>query len=265
MAKLINLLARLRGHIGRPSFAGLLAMLFVATLQFSATQPVQAQQVGADFDHSSTGYVLNAQHQNVRCETCHVKGVFKGTPKDCESCHGWNNPRATLSVMPVTHIPTGNATCESCHQANMAQFVDATRTFNHATVRSLTCVNCHSSNNPHPNVRTNPSDATHQAVMAQGQACDQCHTTIVFTGPKKPSNHIPISPLASCASCHTNADYGVMPSITAIHANAPSSNTNCADCHSASNAAKFATAKMVPPLMAPPTGNCRLPIAPTWP
>ena len=251
MVKLINLLARLRGRTARLCCGGLLALLAFVLLQFGATQLAQAQQVGADFDHASTGYVLNAQHQNVRCETCHVKGVFKGTPKDCASCHGWNNPRAKFSVMPTNHIPTGNATCESCHQSNMAQFVDATRTFNHAAVRSLTCVNCHSSNNPHPDVRTNPSDATHKAVMAKGQACDKCHTTTEFTGPKIPTTHIPTAAVA-CTACHTSADYAVMPTITAIHANAPSTSNNCQQCHSTTAAAAYAMPTMLPPLVAPP-------------
>ncbi len=249
MAKLTNLFARPRGRIVQLSFLGLMALVAFVLLQFGATQWAHAQQVGADFDHASTGYVLNAQHRDVRCETCHLKGVFKGTPKDCVSCHGWNNPRANM-VMPTKHIPTNNATCESCHQANMAQFVDAVLTFNHAAVQPLTCVNCHSSNNPHPDVRTNPVDATHMAVMAKGQACDKCHTTVQFTGPKIPLNHIPPAAVA-CESCHTTTDYSVMPTITNIHAFAPSTSSNCAQCHSATNAATYSTPTMVPPVVGP--------------
>ena len=252
MAKLTNLLAHLRGRIGRQSFTGLLALLAFVLFQFGATQWAQAQQPGADFDHSGTGFVLNAQHQNVRCETCHLKGIFKGTPKDCVSCHGWVDPRAT-TVMPINHIPTGNTTCESCHHANMAQFGDATLTFNHVQVRNLTCVNCHSSSNPHPNVRTNPGDATHKAVIASGMACDKCHTTIQFTGPKIPSNHIPVAAVA-CIACHTSADYSVMPLVSNIHMNAQSKDSNCAQCHSADAAIAFAMPNMKPPLKGPP-GN----------
>ncbi len=254
MAKLKNLLALLRRRALKPLWMGGLALLAMALMQLGAMQLAQAQQSGNDFDHSSTGFVLNAQHQNVRCETCHLKGVFKGTPKDCASCHGWNNPRATFSVMPVNHIPTGNAPCESCHQANMAQFADAALTFNHVAVKTLACLNCHSPANPHPGVRTSPPDATHAAVLAQGQACDKCHTTIQFTGPKIPNNHIPIAAV-SCTNCHTDADYAKMPTLQAIHENAPSSSTNCQQCHSSAAASAYSSAHMVPPIKAPPDNH----------
>ena len=166
MATLNKIIANWRTLTWRRALAGLLLLLTFACLQLAAPLGSHAQPSTNDFDHSSTGFVLNAQHQNVRCETCHLKGVFKGTPKTCEACHGWNNPRATFSVMPTNHIPTGNASCESCHQATMAQFADATNTFNHVAVRQLACLNCHSPNNPHPGVRTSPADATHAAVMA---------------------------------------------------------------------------------------------------
>ena len=242
MKKYINTLVRF--------CVGVLALVL---LQLGSNGLVQAQQTGADFDHSATGYVLNAQHQNVRCETCHVKGVFKGTPKTCEACHGWNNPIAT-TVMPVKHIPTQNASCESCHAPNMSQFNDALRVFSHVSVPSQSCMSCHDSRNPFPGVRTNPPDATHAKVQANNTSCGVCHTTIEFTGPKLPPNHIPTASVA-CANCHVSMDYSVMPSITAIHANAPSRSTNCAQCHSASAAASFAMATMVPPIVAPPSNH----------
>ena len=254
MATLNKIIANWRTLTWRRALAGLLLLLTFACLQLAAPLGSHAQPSTNDFDHSSTGFVLNAQHQNVRCETCHLKGVFKGTPKTCEACHGWNNPRATFSVMPTNHIPTGNASCESCHQANMAQFADATNTFNHVAVRQLACLNCHSPNNPHPGVRTSPADATHAAVMAQGQACDKCHTTIEFTGPKIPTNHIPTAAVA-CTTCHTDANYAVMPTLAAIHANAPSSSSNCQQCHSSAAAAAFSSANMVPALVAPPSNH----------
>lgn len=212
----------------------------------------QAQQTGSDFDHSSTGYVLNGQHQNVRCETCHLKGVFKGTPKTCEACHGWNNPRAS-TVMPTDHIPTRNAPCESCHAATMSQFQDALRVFTHVGVAPQTCLNCHDSRHPHPGVKTNPSDAMHMAVLDNNTPCGKCHTSVQFTGPKYPANHIPTAAVP-CVACHTTSDFSVMPSITIIHANAQSTSTNCQQCHSAASAAAFAMPTMNPPLVGPP-GN----------
>ncbi len=229
-----------------------LAVVALVLLQLGASTSALAQQTGSDFDHSATGFVITAQHLNVRCETCHVKGVFKGTPKTCEACHGWNNPIAT-TVMPVNHIPTGNAPCESCHASNMTQFQDALRVFSHVSVPSQSCISCHSANNPRPGVTVNPSDATHAKALANNTPCGVCHTTIQFQGLKPPPNHIPYAPVA-CANCHTGTDFSVMPSITAIHANAPSSSNNCAQCHSAAAAVTYASATMVPPLVGPP-GN----------
>jgi hypothetical protein len=229
-------------------------MLVFVVLQFGHLPGGLAQQTGSDFDHASTGFVLNAQHQNVRCETCHTNGVFKGTPKDCASCHGWNNPRAQFSVMPVNHIPTANMSCEMCHQANTAQFIDANRTFSHAMLGGQSCLSCHSSDNPHPNVTVNPADATHAAVLARGQSCDQCHNTTQFTAPKMPVNHIPTAPVA-CENCHRSSDYRAMPSITDIHANAQSTSSNCQQCHSAGAVVAYAMPGMVPALVGPPDNH----------
>jgi ssDNA-binding Zn-finger/Zn-ribbon topoisomerase 1 len=235
----------------RSLWAILALVLTLVLLQLGGAQWAQAQTT--DFDHASTGFVLNAQHQYTRCESCHLKGVFKGTPKDCASCHGWSNPRAA-TVMPTNHIPTANISCEMCHQANMAQFVDATRTFSHAMLGGQTCLACHSSRQPHPNVKSNPVDPTHNAVLARGQSCDQCHNTQQFVGTKVPANHIPTAAVP-CSNCHTTTDYRVMPDITTIHANAQSTSSNCQQCHSASAAAAYAMSTMVPALVGTPPNH----------
>ena len=36
----------------------------------------------AGFDHFSTGFPLTGMHESLDCEKCHVKGVFKNTPKN---------------------------------------------------------------------------------------------------------------------------------------------------------------------------------------
>ena len=235
------------------SCCGLWLMVVAVVLQFGAITGAQAQLPGADFDHNATGFILNAQHQTVRCETCHIKGIFKGTPKDCASCHGWNNPRSSI-VMPTNHIPTASANCDVCHTAMTARFVDATLVFSHAVVAGQPCQSCHNSNNPIPNVKANPTDATHLAVLKNNTSCAQCHSTVQFAGPKIPGNHIPTAAVP-CATCHVNSDYRVMPSIATIHANAPSSSSNCAQCHSSANAARYAMPSMVPPLVGPPAGH----------
>ena len=230
-----------------------LRMVVLMVLQCAVLQGAQAQEAQSEFNHNATGFVLNAQHQGVRCETCHVKGQFKGTPTRCESCHGWNNPRAS-TVMPADHIPTRNAPCQSCHAPNMARFQDALRVFSHVSVPAMSCLDCHDSRKPHPGVRSNPSDPTHAQVLASNTACGSCHTTLAFEGPKPPSNHIPVAAVP-CANCHLGPDFTVMPGIAAIHANAPTPGSNCAQCHSASAAVAFAMPHMQPALVGPPANH----------
>ncbi|HDR5183560.1 TPA: hypothetical protein QCR95_005718, partial [Bacillus anthracis] len=51
--------------------------------------------------------------------------------------------------------------------------------------------------------------------------------------------HIPTSATAQCSNCHTSTDFSVMPTLANIHANAPSTSGNCAQCHGTA-AASFA-------------------------
>ena len=209
---------------------------------------VAQAQVGAEFDHSTTGFMISGPHNLVRCEQCHVNGVFKGTPRDCASCHGWNNPRSTV-VKSTSHLPT-TAACETCHFPSASHFQDAV--FTHAGVRAKTCTDCHAGQ--YPQIKAAPADATHAAATNQGLSCDSCHTVGSFAAPKPPVNHIPFAATASCQSCHVAADYAVMPDVGTIHANAQSKTANCAQCHSSQNAAYYAMPTMVPALVAPP-GN----------
>jgi hypothetical protein len=39
------------------------------------------------FDHLTTGFELTGKHREAACESCHVSAVFKGTPRECSSCH----------------------------------------------------------------------------------------------------------------------------------------------------------------------------------
>ena len=52
---------------------------------FSSQQSVFAQS--PDYDHFLTGFPLDGLHRQVDCQSCHINGQFKGTPKRCESCH----------------------------------------------------------------------------------------------------------------------------------------------------------------------------------
>ena len=85
----------------------LAALLWLASCAaFGWTEPT-----GAGFDHASTGYPLTGAHATQSCESCHLGGRMKGTPRTCESCH--NN--RVVAGKPRDHIPT-TSPCDDCHR-----------------------------------------------------------------------------------------------------------------------------------------------------
>src|SRR3990172_8122101 len=69
-----------------------------------------------DFDHMATGFPLTGAHVRVECESCHNRGLFKGTPMQCSGCH---TPSGVVraSTKSLRHINSTNA-CGDCHSAN---------------------------------------------------------------------------------------------------------------------------------------------------
>ena len=57
------------------------------------------------FDHLTTGFALTGVHSHTRCESCHERGVMRGTPRDCAGCHGANG-RVARARIPMNHMPT---------------------------------------------------------------------------------------------------------------------------------------------------------------
>ncbi len=194
--------------------------------------PAAAQNSRAVFDHQSTAFPLNGQHQEVRCETCHQRGIFKGTPRDCAGCHVSGNPMGAV-FQPVRHLLTQQS-CDSCHNVN--GFPGAR--FDHAGVAGGTCAGCHDG------VQAKGKSPGHLATTS---SCDVCHkNTLTFAGAATlPSNHIPFAAAASCENCHVAGDYKNRPTLTNIHAWAPSTTGNCQQCHG-SDALRFKVQGMAP-------------------
>ena len=89
--------------------------LTLAALLWAVLSPAGAQPTGRDFDHVKTGFPLSGAHAAQRCESCHLNGVFKGTPRDCASCHLQGARLAKSNIVkPAQHIPTQQA-CDTCH------------------------------------------------------------------------------------------------------------------------------------------------------
>jgi hypothetical protein len=221
------------------SWALRLCMAFLLAALFGAA--AQAQRSGS-FDHFSTGFPLAGAHFSVDCTSCHVGGRFKGTPRQCASCH---NGTIAPGKSPK-HARTTN-TCERCHVETAWQQIR----YDHSQAIGA-CVNCHNGSQ----ARGKP--ATHVATTA---ACNSCHRntfsflavtwthTGITTGCAnchngkaalgKPATHIATT--AACESCHNSTTS--FASVTFAHA---ATDTNCSSCHNGSTATGMKTPPHIP-------------------
>ncbi|HSB22777.1 MAG TPA: hypothetical protein VLE94_06655 [Burkholderiaceae bacterium] len=231
----------------RAAFAGAswLRHAWAACLAFfmlAIAAPVAFAQT--EFDHQSTGFPLTGAHSDVRCETCHVKAIFKGTPRRCDQCHVQNNLRNATTI-PSNHVQT-TLNCDVCHTT--ATFSGAR--FDHALVAGQTCAACHNGS------QAVGKPANHPLTNAP---CSDCHTTISFSTVTRPANHIPTLASSRCESCHLNmASGGSLANAQMDH----TGYTTCAQCHAPAVANSFYGVQIKSSLTAPPhipaSDNCEL-------
>jgi len=152
---------------------------------FGWTEPT-----GANFNHASTGYPLTGVHAAQSCESCHIGGRMKGTPRTCESCHTAGSALSKANVvMPQKHVPAV-AGCGDCH--NTQSF---TRTkFRHSVVSTVGCQTCHTG------LAATGKTPRHVAVAA-GQQCGDCHRSTTSWLPAS-FNHTQLAVANNCFSCH---------------------------------------------------------------
>ncbi len=167
-----------------------------AAVLCALAQPALAEQVTdySAFDHTATGFPLEGRHLNLKCEQCHLSGVFEGTPRQCKQCHIQGNPRSAM-FMPATHVPILSAAfkssdCTDCHTD--ISFGGAH--FAHANVTAGQCQVCHNG------VNAQGKSKNH---ILTAQSCDACHSTISFATAYEayPPGHIPTT--QPCQTCHS--------------------------------------------------------------
>ena len=195
----------------------------------------------ATVDHSRTAFPLTGRHQGVPCGTCHVNGVYDGTPTSCVACHASDD----------VHNGQFGSSCASCHTTSGW----AGATFNHNSTAfpltgrhtSATCVQCHANGvydgTPTSCVACHTSDDAHNGQF--GSNCGSCHSTNGWAGAT--FNHNSTSfPLtgrhtsATCTQCHVNGVYDGTPTSCAACHGPPSSHpgfygSDCTDCHNTSD------------------------------
>jgi len=182
----------------------ILPLLFLAHIGFA-----QAADPGTiKFDHIQTGFTLTGAHVQVRCESCHIQGVFKGTPRDCATCHMAGN-RLGASAKPNQHVTT-SAPCGTCHRTT--GWVPAS--FSHVGIAPGNCMSCHNgsmgTSKPNGHIATTEScDKCHRTTAwypagydHTGVAPGTCRTCHGVSATGLPNGHVAISAADSCDKCH---------------------------------------------------------------
>jgi hypothetical protein len=180
-----------------------------------------------NFNHSSTGWVLEGNHNQKKCTDCHSTDKIKDAPTECKECHaepnlhrgqftqscdtchtpqGWSP--AKLDEQPFAHLTTTGfslalhqtdysnqaITCISCHPSDM-KILDI-----------QTCINCHTQHDTQ-------FMSDHQ--QQYGSECLTCHD-----GVDRLSNfdHNTFFPLEAkhasiqCDACHADKAFRGTPS-----------------------------------------------------
>ncbi|HVY65617.1 MAG TPA: cytochrome c3 family protein [Gammaproteobacteria bacterium] len=193
-------------------------LVIVALLLAPGLVLAQAR-ISSNFDHFTTGFDLDGAHRTVDCETCHVAGVFRGTPTQCGSCHIAGG-RIRASAKPASH-PLTTENCSDCHRTNA--WIPLAR-MNHDAVFG-TCMSCHN------NVFSVGKPPQHPPTPA-GADCDACHRTTAWLPAR--FNHAGVT--QACASCHDGVG------ATGKNATHITTTNNCEACH---NTVSFAAVARV--------------------
>src|SRR5229473_1808635 len=157
----------------------------------------------ANFDHTSTGFLLTNGHANVPCASCHINYNYNLTiaPTDCgnSGCHLTKWQQTTTPVHSTSGPGFAVTNCANCHTTkgwDSASFDHSvtgfTLTGTHASPSPTPCASCHVSNN----YTLNSTD------------CMGCHLAAWNSTPSfggSVPNHITAgfpSTASACATCH---------------------------------------------------------------
>lgn len=180
---------------------------------------VMAAPVNDTFDHFTTGFPLTGGHRSVECDACHTAGQFRGTPRECASCHNLLTNTGAV-VKSSAHIQASND-CETCH-STLAW--DDVRRVNHMAVLG-NCKSCHTVGGAATS-RPPTGDTIHNNLA--GRDCIDCHRTSTWMSTHY--NHAGAG--ADCQNCHSvSPGPGGIPA-TPKHAGHISTTETCSLCHS---------------------------------
>ena len=175
----------------------------------------QWEMPGRQF-HNSTAFRLEGRHQAVACESCHIDGVYQGTPSQCFDCH-WQRRQDDKYRLQL------GTQCEQCHRPSAwtaARWDHGGQTGMPLNVahRTLACESCHRATNFTATIGAGCftcHQEDYQAARSPNHlaagfptACDACHRASDATFQQARFDHAAAFPLVgvhatqACASCH---------------------------------------------------------------
>ena len=192
------------------------------------------------FDHGKTSFPLTGAHINSQCKACHINGIYKGTPKDCYSCHAAKD----------AHNGQFGTVCSACHTTSSWKNV----TFDHGNTAfplagshtTVACKSCHLNNvykgTPKDCYSCHAARDKHNGQF--GTDCGACHKPTKWSDVSFNHNNtaFPLSGKhtnVQCGACHVNGVYkGTPKDCYSCHASKDKHNgqfgTNCGSCHTTS-------------------------------
>lgn len=204
---MIKRICNFAGLAGPGSCRSALAVIILVLFGGLYSASLPALDLGAEFDHDETNFPLDFSHALAKCESCHLQGIFVGTPRRCVDCHS-NTGRIKASAAPSTHIRV-IGDCDFCHTADA--WTNVPRVDHSAVVGS--CANCHNGV---------ISTGKHAGHVASSNICDDCHTTFNWR-----FYHVNVD--SNCVLCHNG---------TIAEGKHPThilSTASCEDCHRTSD------------------------------
>ena len=182
----------------------------------------------AGFADHDKFFPLLGKHKVAPCTKCHVNDVYKGTPKDCLSCHKKDfdnaaNPKHTPQKNPpkacnVCHNETGWKPADYKGHDKFYPLIGKHKTTD--------CVNCHQNDkfagtpkdckSCHQKDYDNATNPKHDPTAQPAAGCAGCHTPVAWK-PGNRSFHNKFYKLdgkhtnVACVKCHTNNNYDNTP------------------------------------------------------
>jgi hypothetical protein len=188
-------------------FSVRLSLLVLLLVGGIGADSAMALDLGSDFDHDETNFPLDYRHAQTSCESCHLQGVFVGTPRRCVACHS-NSGRIQASAASSRHIRV-IGDCDFCHTSD--SWTRVARVDHSVVIGS--CVSCHNG------VVAEGKNSGH---IPSTNVCDDCHTTYNWR-----FYHVDVE--SNCVFCHNDT---IAEGKNASHI---TSTQACEDCHRTSS------------------------------